>query len=113
MLIMEFLQNLKSGKDVPAHVIEEYQDYKGGFDLSYLQYKCLGKMGKGAFRDLVNSTFGKVTFEKSEVPNEVSKELFEKHYRFGKYKNAREWIGYFHYSTGLLLTKAKLYGYLS
>lgn len=61
----------------------------------------------------VFDTFGVHTFPKVKNTNEVTLEEFQFHYEFAKFPSARTWISEMYNLTGKLLTREKLFEYLS
>lgn len=61
----------------------------------------------------VYKTFGTVNFSVEKQKNELSLEEFQYHYEFGKYPNVRHWITEMYELTGKLLTREKLFEFIT
>lgn len=108
----EFLQEIKSA-GFPEAKRQEFLTSDGEFDLKYVSYITKKSKTASSFKDLVNTVFGRTRFELGTDQSQVSLQLFQQYYSFGKYLNVREWIGYFDRVHNLLLTREKLYEYIS
>jgi len=94
-------------------VQEEFIALDGQFDLGYCKQILDDRtMTKAKLNTLVQKTFGQVVFFNLEAKNEITESLFNKHYRFGKYKNVRQWISFFYVRYGKLLTRESLFKYI-
>lgn len=109
-----FLERLKQYKGkLPPHVQEEYLRGDNTLDTQYLS-KVLGtSITEARFRSMVNTELGTIFFAGGKNDNEVNAELFKEYYTFGTFPDPRGWIGYFHRVFNLVLTREKLYAYLT
>ena len=95
------------------YVQEEFTALDGQFDLGYCRQLLEDRtLTKSKLNTLVNSALGYIVVPKQEVVNEISEEVFRKHYRFGKYPSVRQWITFFKDRYGLLLTRKKLFEFV-
>ena len=109
-----FVANLKKYKgNLPAAVQEEFLRPDGTLDTRYISSLMEGKITEARFRTLVNAELGTIHFKRGKNENEVTKKMFEEHYVFGTFSDARSWIGYFARVLDLVLTRGKLYEYIS
>ncbi len=92
---------------------EEFLRPNCTIDTKYVESLIEGSITEAKFRGIINSVLGRVIFERQNKENEVSIELFKQHYVFGTFPNTRGWIGYFDRVLGLVLTREKLYEYLT
>lgn len=93
--------------------LEEYLTVQGTFDVKYLSALLKERVTENKLRQLINAKLGKITFDKKNIKNEVTREIFSKHYTFGTYPAVRGWIGYFDRVMGMVLTREKLYEYIT
>jgi hypothetical protein len=85
--------------------------YADQIDVPYL---CRAeRISHGRVRKEIHNVFGTQVFDTEKNKNEVSKELFLEYYEFGLYPNVREWIGHIYRATGGILTREKLFQYLT
>lgn len=92
---------------------EEFAGTDSQFDLGYCRYLLKTRtLTKGMINSAALETLGHIVIPTVKVKNEVSEELFAKHYRFGKYQNCRQWISFFERRYSLLLTRATLFKYV-
>ena len=109
-----FVANLKQyNGDLPAAVQEEFLRPDGMLDTYYISKLLKDNITEARFRSLVNSELGTIRFDKKEHTNEVTEDLFKEHYTFGTFPDTRGWIGYFSRVLDLVLTREKLYEYLT
>ena len=95
-------------------VQEEFIAVDGQFDTAYCKQILEDRtMTKGKLNTLVQSAFGQIIFFQLPVENEVTPELFKKHYRFGTYRNVRQWISFFYLRYSLILTRESLFKYVT
>lgn len=92
---------------------EEYLTISNTFDAKYLSMLVKERVSEAKLRKLINAQLGKITFEKKNITNEVSNELFQEHYSFGTYPDVRGWIGYFARTMDMVLTRSALYEFIS
>ena len=109
-----FIVNLKQYKgSLPPSVQEEYLRADNLLDTQYISKLLKTKITESKFRTLVNNELGTVIFKRTKYSNEVTQEVFDEHYTFGRFPDARAWIGYFHRVLGLILTRGQLYAYIT
>jgi len=114
MSITEFVQGLKpflKNGTLSPEIQEEYL-HNGILDTKYIEQVLEERTTESKMRAVVNSALGTVSFNIVEVENEVTKEQFIQEYTFANFSNVRGWIGYFHRTKDLVLTKEKLYEYI-
>ena len=85
--------------------------YAGQIDVPYLCRR--ERISHGRVRKEIQQVFGKQKFDVEHNPNEISKRQFLEIYEFGEYPNVREWIGHFNRTTDRVLTREKLFQYLT
>lgn len=83
----------------------------GEIDIPYLCRK--ERISHRRVRNDLKRILGKDKFDFEVNKNQISKTEFLAEYEFGEYRNVREWIGHMHKATGKLLTRAKLFQYLT
>jgi len=112
--LAENYYNFKSEQFKPSFV-EEFIVKHGRFadqiDVPYLCRK--ERVSHGRVRKDIQKVFGKQAFDIDPNKNQVTKEEFMSIYEFGLYPNVREWVGHVFLSTGKLLTREKLFQYLT
>ena len=110
--VKELKAQYKNGM-FPAHIQEEYIKLDGILDCNYVSQLININLSESQFRCQVNDAIGTVRFKKETHENGVSRDMFFKYYKFGLYPNTRGWIGHFTRIHGLLLTREKLYEYIT
>jgi hypothetical protein len=109
-----FVERLKKHKGkLPAAFQEEFLRPDNTLDTKYISKLLEGNITEARFRSIVNAELGTIHFNRDKNENEVNKEIFEEHYVFGTYPDTRGWIGHFSRVLDLVLTREKLYAYLS
>lgn len=104
-------KEMKFSPYLEEELMVKYGKYADQIDVPYL---CRAeRISHGRVRKEIHKVFGKTTFDVEKNKNEVSKELFLEHYEFGLYPNVREWITHIYRATGSLLTRDKLFQYLT
>ena len=102
-------------EEFKLHTEEEYLipfgNRAGQIDVPYLCRR--ERISHNRVRNEIQKVFGKQAFEVEIRKNEISKTAFMELYEFGEYPNVREWIGHVHRTTGQVLTRAKLFQYLT
>lgn len=93
-------------------VQEEYLTPEGWLNKQYICRSLKLHMSTASFRKAVKLVFDVAEFTLLPVENEVSEELFNKHYKFGEFSDVTGWIGYFYGFTGKVLTREKLFNYV-
>lgn len=97
--------------EVEEEYIIKHGRLKGQIDIPYLCRK--ERISHSRVRKEIQKVFGKQVFDYEHNCNEVSKKLFMNIYEFGLYPNVREWIGHVYRSTESILTREKLFQYLT
>lgn len=96
-------------------IVEEYLikygKRKGEIDVPYLCRR--ERISHNSVRNEIQKVFGKQKFDFKSTKNEVSKTSFMDIYEFGLYPNVREWIGHSHRSGKGILTRKKLFQFLT
>jgi len=110
-LFVESLEKYKA--NLPPEIQQEFLRPDNTLDTKYLSAILNDRVSETIFRKLVNNTLGQVVFSRTECVNEVTKELFVEHYQYAKYPLVRGWIGFFKRTTGKLLTREKLYEFIT
>jgi|TARA_B110000908_G_scaffold115269_1_gene135168 hypothetical protein len=108
---VEELAPFYDGQVFSPPIQEEFFN-NGELDTKYVEYVLEQRTTENKLRTIVSSVFDAHVFQVAEVTNEVSKELFFKHYEFAKNANVREYIGFFNRAFDLLLTREALYDYI-
>lgn len=91
---------------------EEYLQPNGDIDYRYIAKKYEHKWTAADAKAELMKHFGQITFDHKEPTNEVTREEFLHHYKFGKYKDVRGWITEINRLTDKIITRKKVYEYV-
>lgn len=96
---------------IEPHIAEEYLNNAGELDIYYIQQVTKKRTTGVKLKFMSTELLG--IFTQEDAVNEVTKKEFDAIYRFGKFPNVRSWIGLIFVRSGKLLTREKLFEYLS
>lgn len=88
---------------------EEFCDKDGTLDYRYISRKYKHPWTSIEAKRLITEYFGSLKFKVDKPFNEVSEELFNEHYEFGRFPDVRGWITWFWENHSKILTRERLY----
>lgn len=96
-----------------ASIQEEYMLIGGHtLDKTYLVQLTGQNMSNKSFSQVCKDVFGTDRFNHTKVPDcDLTQELFDEHYEFGKYPHCRGWVTHFA-KLGVFTTRNLVLGYI-